>query len=366
VACAGCHALADTTGGFMAVGRARPETCTSCHEHGPSGHLARGSCTPCHGALTQETDLSVERIARFPQPPSHDARYALTHGAEARTSGTCEVCHSRESCAACHPNARQLAPISALGSDSRVAELVLGRTPAYPQPATHGAPDFLRAHGMQARHAVATCANCHTRESCLTCHRADDRTAVVAQLARRTRDGAPGVALTARRPPDHVPGFRAEHRVAAAGGDQSCSRCHTPRFCASCHDGAASPTFHPANFVARHSRASYIREGDCASCHQTQAFCVSCHRQSGLQQRQAPTANRFHTNTTFWLLGHGAAARRSLESCTTCHQQRFCLQCHSAATGWKVSPHGDDFDPRLGDRNPAMCRACHPAGPRRR
>ena len=59
-----------------------------------------------------------------------------------------------------------------------------------------------------------------------------------------------------------------------------------------------------------------------------------------------------------------AAARRGraagLESCTTCHQQTECLACHSAKEGWRVNPHGPDFDPeRAADRSTQSCAICH-------
>ena len=54
------------------------------------------------------------------------------------------------------------------------------------------------------------------------------------------------------------------------------------------------------------------------------------------------------------------AARQGMESCSTCHQQTECLACHSAKQGWRVNPHGPDFDPeRAADRSTQSCAICH-------
>jgi hypothetical protein len=267
-------------------------------------------------------------------------------------------------CATCHVNAALLPPIQRLGSDPRVAELAQGRAAKYQAPASHATADFLRGHGLQARRSTETCANCHARESCLACHSPTPRVPVIASLPAREPGGAPGVDLTAMRPPGHGPGYRTEHRTAASGGDASCSRCHTQSYCAQCHDSARRPVFHVANFVTRHVSAALNRDNECAACHQVQAFCRDCHRQTGIAQTGgANTAARFHDAQPNWLLGHSGAARRSLESCVSCHQQAFCLQCHSASQGWRINPHGPGFKEDMGNRNAAMCRICHISGP---
>ena len=363
IPCATCHAASDSAD-YMQVGRAQPDRCLQCHGGDASTHLAQTSCEPCHVALPQVRTLAAADIARFPKPASHDSSWVGAHR-QAATGETCQVCHARDFCASCHANANTVAPIHALATDERVASLVRGRRPRYPEPASHFAEGWSGNHGVVANTGTAACANCHTRESCYACHLEPARVEVVAQLPRRTRGGAPGVNLAGRRPPDHVPGFVSQHRTAAAGGDQRCSRCHTPRFCSTCHDGPSAPTFHGANFVQRHSQGAYNRDAECASCHQPQAFCVSCHRQTGMSQPSLPRDANFHNraNGGNWLFGHSVAARRSIETCATCHEQRFCLACHSPSQGWGVSPHGPGFDAHLGNKNPAMCRVCHIGGP---
>ena len=362
--CRGCHATVGAEA-FMDVARARPESCLGCHTHRAERHLAEANrCASCHLPLTEATGLAVATIAHFPKPATHDSAFARAHADAAQETPRCQVCHSRDFCASCHVNAPRLAPIQSLGSDARVAELMKGRSVTYRAPDSHAASDFTRRHGLLARSGALACANCHARESCEVCHAQAPLVAIIAALPRRSRDGAPGVDLSAMRPPGHVPGFRTSHGAVAAGGDASCSRCHRQTFCAACHDGARRPGFHAVNFVTRHASASLNSASECASCHQVQAFCRDCHRQNGT----APTGNSgsagsFHNAQSSWTYGHSGAARRSLETCVSCHQQSFCLPCHSSSQGWKVNPHGPGFRPEMGDRNAAMCRICHVQGP---
>ncbi len=362
--CQGCHASA-AGAGFMAVSRARPESCISCHAHRADEHLAQSNrCATCHRPLVEAVRLAADVIARFPKPPSHDSVFTYAHARNAEEPGRCQVCHSRESCSTCHVNAAQVGPIQELGRDARVERLVHGRAVTYRAPVSHAAAGFTRSHGLQARRGAVTCANCHARESCQVCHTGAPMVPVVGSLPSRRPNGAPGVDLSALRPPGHLVGFRDNHRVVAAGGDASCSRCHRQTFCADCHDAARRPVFHAANFVARHAPAALGATNECASCHQVQVFCRDCHRQAGAGAA-APggPAGRFHNAQANWTFGHSGAARRSLEACATCHQQNFCLRCHSASSGWKVNPHGPGFDPDIGNRNAAMCRVCHVTGP---
>jgi predicted CXXCH cytochrome family protein len=358
--CSVCHAASDTAG-FMEVGRAPPARCLPCHAPEATDHLAQTSCTTCHGTVRDARALGAADLARYPRPPSHDSTWYFAHRAEA-TSPTCAACHAQEFCASCHVNSVRVAAIQSLPADERVAQLARSRRPVYREPGSHRDASFVREHGLLARRETSGCANCHARESCLGCHLEQERVGPVALLPRRQRGGARGVDLSGVRPPDHSPDFQLRHRTAAAGGDAVCSRCHTPSYCASCHAGASAPGFHGSGFVERHSENAYTRENDCSACHQTETFCVACHRATG-QSRTGAALGRFHDAQPFWIFGHGGAARRAIESCAACHAQQDCLQCHSASGGWRVDPHGSGFDPGLADRNPALCRRCHPSGP---
>jgi len=166
-----------------------------------------------------------------------------------------------------------------------------------------------RAHAEDARTAPATCANCHTTETCLDCHRpspADGRLAI--------------------GPVDRI--------------DRG---------------------YHPPDFLVRHPASAYAQETECADCHNTAAFCTDCHAQGGLRAT-GPLRAGYHDATPYFMVGHGQAARQSLESCVSCHTEQDCLTCHSAYSGRGFNPHGPGFDAeRLRRKNPTMCAACHGA-----
>lgn len=360
-ACQRCHASADSLP-FMDVSRANPERCITCHGQGAPSHLAQQSCEPCHATLHDATALNEAAIRAFPKPPSHDSSWILNHQTAA-TGTTCAVCHAQQFCASCHVNARSVEAIQNLPPDDRVAAIVRTLRVVYPRPASHAGTTWMRGHGVAARAGVAECANCHAQESCLGCHRLQERVPAVLGLARRTRGGAFGVNLAGLKPPDHLPDQLLRHRVVAAGGTASCNTCHTPSYCASCHDAAKAPGFHGADFVQRHAQQAYTAEAECAACHQTQIFCHDCHQMMGRANTNAPIGSgRYHDKQPGWLFGHGGVARRAIETCASCHAQNFCLRCHSATSGWHINPHGSGFDPGVESKNKAMCLACHTTG----
>jgi len=167
-------------------------------------------------------------------------------------------------------------------------------------PASHTTA-FREQHAREANASPRSCAICHARTDCLTCHRPD---------------------LT----------------QPSGGGD-----------------------FHPAGFLVRHPAAAYSRQTSCNDCHNFLQFCVSCHAQAGLNARRSLGSSSFHDARAGFILGHGQAARQALETCVSCHVERDCTACHSAiGRGFGFNPHGPGFDPdRLRRRNPEMCIACH-------
>jgi hypothetical protein len=234
--------------------------------------------------------------------------------------------------------------------------------PAYPEPASHRRASFSSEHGALAQSAGATCASCHARESCLGCHRSEERLGAIAALPRRSGDGAAGVLVSASRPADHGAGFAVRHREAAGGGERSCSSCHAPSFCSTCHEAATTPAFHGRNYVNRHGAESFGTATECSSCHQQQAFCSTCHRETGRASSTGAAPGRYHDGQSRWAFAHGGVARRSIESCASCHRQSDCLQCHSSRSGQGVSPHGRGFDPGMAEKNRALCARCHVGG----
>jgi hypothetical protein len=234
----------------------------------------------------------------------------------------------------------------------------------------------------------ATCITCHTNgvkadsakivrpnparcESCHDKHLADESTC---SKCHNPLSKAVGISLKRiaafPRPVSHTRPYFASSHGAQSGVDKApCATCHVvENFCSNCHAGEKNTKrYHPANFAARHAPEAYGRDVECAGCHSTEAFCRSCHQQSGLAAKTGVrNGGRFHNAQPQWLLKHGTAARQELTTCTTCHQQSYCMQCHSNV-GWRVSPHGPDFDgARMQKRNSALCLRCHIKDPLKR
>jgi hypothetical protein len=329
--------------------------CLGCHGI-RAEHLSApdSACATCHLTLVQATGLPVERIARFPAPPSHRVTgFAREHP----VSTACATCHARDFCMSCHVNAPEVKAIQALAPDPRS----LAIEAKLEAPSDHGSADYLSRHGGDARRTPQRCATCHTRESCLTCHAAQPTVAVALHPSGPGRGR--GATVERRRPASHGDDFTDRHRPAASVAARTCSACHARSDCLDCHRPAAASGagYHPVGFLARHPASAYARETSCAECHNTGVFCADCHQQSGLTAR-GTLRGGFHDAKGGFLLSHGPAARQSLESCVSCHAERDCLTCHSALGGRRFNPHGPGFDAdRLRRHNAQMCTVCHGA-----
>jgi hypothetical protein len=299
-------------------------------------------------------------------PSPHDSTWLWTHKEQA-SGPTCAMCHQREFCASCHVNARNIEAIRAMPSSDSAAAQYRNRRWTYTPPASHHAADWSSTHGPTARQEPNTCATCHARESCMSCHRVEERLLPIALLPRASRGGARGVDLSGLRPESHTPTFARDHRiVAASNADASCRTCHTQAYCSTCHDGARTPTFHQTDYVQRHAADAFTRETDCASCHQTQAFCVQCHRSVGTAAAgrfNVGDFTQFHDKRADWSISHGRVARRSIETCASCHRQSDCVACHAENGYARINPHPAGLDlSRMQDKNRATCLICHTAG----
>jgi hypothetical protein len=365
-ACVDCHQEKDAP--WMAVRRTVLERCLECHGVRVA-HLAAPdtACASCHLPLVEATDLPRERIAGWPAPPSHrepgftrsgeggHGRAATSGVSGAPIAASCATCHARDFCITCHVDAPEQRAIQALEPDPRSTAIATRLMP----PESHGDPAFLSRHGAIVRRTPAACATCHTQESCATCHAAAPRLAAALHAGGAGR--GVGAQPTRRPPSSHRDRFAERHAVAATSVPASCAGCHVRTDCLSCHrpDAGAASGFHPAGFLTRHPAAAYARETSCSDCHSAQAFCATCHQSAGLTATRT-LGSGFHDASTFFIAGHGTAARQSLESCVACHTEGDCLKCHSALGGRHFSPHGPGFDPeRLRRKNPEMCVACH-------
>jgi hypothetical protein len=366
LACVACHAAEGAP--WMRVSRGEVSRCLTCHKVTSTHFSAPDSaCATCHRSLPEAPELSRERIAAFPAPLGHKDRdfAAGGHGKQAQplrsaahsggVAASCATCHARDFCTQCHVNAPETPVIQALASDPR--SLAIKAT--MKTPASHEVDRFQGRHGQQSRSAKATCANCHTQESCVACHRSNPSS--VARLPHASPDRAVGAIMKRRKPETHGARFTERHGPLASASPNSCAGCHSRSECLDCHrptaDGANG--YHQAGFLARHPSAAYNRQSDCSECHNTGTFCMTCHAQSGLSSTEGLLEGRYHDTKEAFLLSHGAAARRALESCVTCHTERDCLACHSSQTG-RFDPHGPNFDAdRLRRKNPETCSACH-------
>lgn len=274
----------------------------------------------------------------------------------APVAASCATCHARDFCLECHVNAPETPAIQALAPDPRAAAIHVSLR----EPDTHHADDFLSTHGRASRAQGATCSTCHTRESCLTCHAATPQVAATLAAAGPGRSAGARVSRIrpawhgkdfART---HAPSATTAAQTCASCHTRAdCLSCHRP-------DASSASRYHPAGFLTSHPEAAYARESSCTACHNQGAFCASCHKNAGVVARTGTMRPGFHDGSPFFIAGHGAAARQSLETCTSCHAERDCLTCHSALSGRKFDPHGPGFDPnRLRQKNPEVCTACH-------
>jgi hypothetical protein len=361
LACRDCHVAPGA--GRMAVQRPRPEVCLACHGPGQPHLAAENLCGTCHVPLARAAALAPSRIAAFPAPPSHrEAGFAGREGHGALIGRVADPAAS--SCAVCH--ARDFCVTCHVDAPERAAIQALDADPRaraiavrLRPPATHRDPTFLARHGAAVRENPRQCGTCHTRESCFACHAPSQRVSAALPAAAPERGAG---ARPARRPPEsHGESFADRHAGAAATTPATCAGCHVRTDCTDCHrpSAAAGPGYHAAGFLTRHPAAAYARESRCGDCHSAGAFCATCHASAGLKST-GPLGSGYHDVSRFFGAAHGQAARQSLESCTSCHVERDCLTCHSALGGRRFNPHGPGFDAaRLRRKNPEMCTACH-------
>lgn len=357
--CVSCHQQPDARIA-MAVEGPIPSQCFQCHAPDAEEHYAfEVDCAQCHLPLAEATDLPTSWVADLPRPAWHGAvDFLVTHGELARSEADCATCHARESCERCHLAPEAVPAIAGLARDPRVATLVADQPGEWPEPPSHQREEWVFEHAGDARRDIATCASCHTRESCETCH-GQGRPEVASALPRARPDGPRGVTIARAMPVGHDETFFDRHGTAAAIGVPDCAACHAEKECVACHDGVQRPGFHPLDFVVRHGAEAFATRTECSACHAREGFCRDCHSGLGLAASGRSDA-AFHDAQPDWLLAHGQAARQNLESCVACHEQRQCLRCHSARSGWRVNPHGPDFDPgNVADKSTQACAICH-------
>jgi hypothetical protein len=287
-----------------------------------------------------------------------EARVPGTPPGTLAVASSCATCHARNLCLACHVNTPESPVIRALAFDDRVPAYTAGQ----PVPVSHASATWLRRHGGAAQLASSTCATCHTRESCANCHIRDVPRAVSALPAAAIDRAAgaqlhriPPSSHTRVFRERHS--SEANARPASCETchtRSSCLECHRPT-------GGRQATFHAQGFLTRHPSSAYSRSANCSDCHNAAQFCQSCHVKAGLTTTSRLGQKGYHDAFRGFSLGHGQAARQNLESCASCHTERNCTACHSAVGGgFRFSPHGPGFNAaRMKAKNPSVCIACH-------
>jgi hypothetical protein len=239
--CADCHEARPAV--WMHVHGPQAAQCVSCHTNGQGTHLALpdSACGTCHVPLAQATALPVDSIRGFPVPPSHhDPGFVLAggHGALARRfAGPNGVA---QSCATCH--ARDFC--TSCHVDAPEVAPIQALAPdsrslvlphTLPTPPSHTRSNFESRHGPLAGASGSSCRTCHTRESCTTCHRGEAPSAVQALYAAGAGRGN-GARTVASAPSSHqAPHWNTQHGTIASASMRTCTSCHTRAECLTCH-----------------------------------------------------------------------------------------------------------------------------------
>lgn len=298
--CATCHESAATSKLSSENLLAKKENCQSCHEE----QLAQ-NCTYCHTS----SDQSTYAAAASPQRElvfSHEAhvgvqkmdcvtchtnleKEGMPTGALVPAMATCNTCHNdvraSNTCETCHTDLAGLRPVD------------------------HNRTDFVREHKQTARLSTASCASCHTQESCIDCHNGTDLV-----------------------------------KVDLAGRDPISPR--SPRLMTMDRGKSTSLLkVHDLNFRFTHGIAAQGKAADCQTCHSQQQFCATCHAAGG-NVNQVTFKPTTHQQAGFVTIGvgtggglHAQLARRDMETCASCHDAQgadpTCVTCHMDSDGFK-------------------------------
>lgn len=399
-------------------------TCVGCHAGISSGDSATmfppaASCTECHNGR----DV---KLAAWAYPSSHPTNLRFDHARHARLSdsaGThldCLECHGAEpspqwmmvararpeTCIGCHAHA---APSHlAESSPCTTCHVPLARAAAisestiakFPQPSSHAAPDFVTAHGTLATRSVATCATCHSRESCARCHVNAATLGPIAALANDARVARMlvGKPIVYPVPASHrLAGFATTHGALARANIQTCATCHAQPSCLACHTGSlgarvigALPRVGPGGAPGVQLRApravpppAWPPASAAAS-----RFNLAPIPSAPLDTPPRPLVTGggvgqvVRVHTLDFVRTHGPIAASGRLNCAGCHEERFCASCHQSAGERRYHPfnfvgrHASEAYARETKcaschNTEVFCRSCHRdvgigAGSRRR
>jgi len=287
-----------------------PESkCLECHKD----KKEQGQCAFCHeDPQHPATYPKVERSVRL----SHAEHIE-------RVKEDCSVCHQQlpelttrqplvppmSTCTSCHEHKHELAAGQCVS-----CHVDLRKFPLTPITQFSHQGNFVRQHGVMARSAGESCAQCHDQTFCADCH------------ARTV-----AVPVEVKFPEQVLSNF-----------------------------------IHRADFISRHAIEARADEGLCRRCH-GQSFCDSCHTAENLTPLSANPRSPHPPDFSFpgSPQSHGPLARRDIAACASCHDQgarSICVDCHKVG-GVGGNPHPTSWasrHPRDEINRSPMCLTCHP------
>lgn len=361
LSCDACHWAPPHSGGVTVL--PSMQACFNCHGlmHG-SVQIARSDCSECHTAPRAQL-VPADHVAGYAGKP-----HAIDSAADANR---CLMCHTAESCDACHvkqkvntpptqPEYRPLLPDKPRRPAIRVmptGTVTMGQcVSCHPDLDRYIPGRVIFAHATHLQKAFA-CKDCHRSfahgpdstarpdmPACYQCHGLTHaRLGLVA--TEKCADCHPKSFVL--RPADHTAAFVAKtHKDAANVSPEQCAMCHAADFCTSCHQGKpkapggpARPQVIPAGhrvpaFRTTHGKDFLKQKGACGSCH-VSATCERCH-----------TTPMPHPAD--WTSAHPLAKDLNAQDCKVCHLNRqTCEECHHRNL-------------RGTDLTLANCVKCHP------
>lgn len=299
-------------------------SCEDCHSSASrQGKVpVAAACSECHSESFSEAAIKSSSSRRGVS--TVDGWFGFIHETHMENVDSCADCHvasvvkpPKNICADCHEE----------GFVASVADPLSERLVS----TGHG-PAWVKRHGEFATIKGVSCMECHTEETCVSCH---------------TGDKAFEFDDSSLSP--HPSSFMLKHPFAAKAKGDTCNACHEESSCNDCHDSFGRTKLKSAS----HRRSwSSIEAGFTGVAHEKfpSSSCSTCHVRAVLP-------------TDKWHREHAREARKDLRSCQACHPSGgTCLKCHSARDGLGANPHPagwGDSAPGLKRANPRTCKKCH-------
>jgi predicted CXXCH cytochrome family protein len=350
--------------------------CTACHNGNDVKPVAwsRRALTP--------TNLRFDhaRHARLADSAGTHLDCAVCHG-EGPSSGRMLVTRARpETCIGCHahPAPSHFAPTSPCTTChsplARATTLSDSAVAVLPKPSWHDATDFITSHGALAQQSTASCAVCHTRESCARCHVNAATLQPIAALGTDPRiahlvRGKPAVYLV---PPSHRrPDFLTAHAALARTNVQGCATCHARPSCRTCHTGSlggriidqlpdAEPG-RPAGVQLRAPRPTPPPQwpGTGLLLRPANVAAAAVDTPPATMVR-ADSARVVHVHPPDFVRTHGPVAASGRLDCAGCHERRLCTSCHQGSGERRYHPFNFVArHPSEAYAREARCASCH-------